>query len=280
MRDELETMLEKFVNRISNPYALTLALALGTAVFYVIANVYISAYLLETSMHIEDYPLSFYLKVGYIILYRLVEIAICSLAIISFYEIRENFRNKAARTVWDCKSYHLIFLIYLIIIFYLLLSPLVSNSLLYIILLSFTLMAIFWLYIGSHQRITGYVAKFKNSAGCSSLGIFIICALFVSIIWAFLLFAPQIWGHNAAVSEMKGEPNIYLKLIDNRSNLSNIHLVLRSYQNGRYVVTRNGSSRSPVYIISDNQVIKATLVPNETQPKEDWIRRLLYTKDY
>ena len=72
-------------------------LALTTAVFYIFSFVYFKAYQSEMSIPIVDFPLEFYLTAGYILLYRIAEITICALVIISFYKFHENLRTK---TVW------------------------------------------------------------------------------------------------------------------------------------------------------------------------------------
>ena len=213
-------------------------LALTTAVFYIFSFVYFKAYQSEMSIPIVDFPLEFYLTAaGYILLYRIAEITICALVIISFYKFHENLRTK---TVWyERFIYYLIpTIVYIIFILFSLKLPSYASGG-YIVLSSITFCII--LAICSQIQFK----EIRKSQLWNSFAIPFSYILLACAIVLFLFLLPQLWGHNAAVSVIKGEPIIVLKLVNDSSGLSDKPLYLRSYQNGRYLVAKNKSFRSP-----------------------------------
>ena len=255
-------ILQGFAGKLSHP----LTLALISVVFYIFSYVYFRAYQSERSIPYSDFPFEFFLIAGYVLLRKIVEIAICGLAIISFYEFRENLKNKTTKPTSHEKIVNAFFnsypiFAYLTFIYFFLALPL-NQSVGYIILSFITLITILAIKLDLFNGI-------RKSLLWSSFVVPFSYILLIGSMLLFLFVLPQLWGYNAAVHDMKQEQTITLKLINNSSGLSNLPFFFRSYQNGRFVVAENRSNRSIVHIIPDSQVINATLKPNRRQSEDD-----------
>lgn len=253
-------------------------LALCTVVFYIFAYQYLTAFFGILSIPIVDYPIYFYFAPGYFLLYRLVEFLICALFVFALYKFRENFKNKTHKKP---KSYHFIFMVgygVVIIGIWIFILPYPWGASIFRILLAIAMLVSIFL-IQLDDGLKYFLEKMENHPVISSIMFSIPYVVLIVAIYFALIWAPATWGNNAAVTQINKGGEIKLKLVDNSSGLSNVTLILRTYQNGRYVVADNRTSRSAVYVIPDSQVRKATIPYKPTQSKEVWRGPFLYPND-
>ena len=200
--DGLVTILHEFAGKISQP----IILAVITAIFYIFSYVYFRAYQGERSIPFVDFPFEFFLIAGYVLLRKVVEVAICGLAIISFCKFRENFRNKATKPTLFEEFFNGFFNSYPIfaylVFLYFLWSPSYES-------VGYTILSFFTFCIILLIKFDYSYNKFRNHPTWISYVVPLSYILLIGSMLIFLFVLPDVWGYNAAISEMKGRTNYY-----------------------------------------------------------------------
>lgn len=245
----------------------TLALALGTVLFYIFTNSYYSKRNSLLQIYFEDFSLISQIQAANIIIDRVEKVAFTTLIIISYYEFRKMYLKK--KIIWSLPIYEIGSFLYLVgLVFYIkyfFVSWKLSEGNFLLTLIAFA--AILSMWVTSHSGYCGTILyevyKFIK------LQRFLFYILLVLSIYFALNYLPGLYATHSATDSLKNSNNLKITLKGDKPLFDNNTAYGRLHSNGKYFVTRCNTLESPVYIISDDEVKMIEIIPKQEQTPEN-----------